>query len=93
MKKNLYYKLALLSAAVGLGILFALMLSGAAYPHVLFRIGAPFGLLFVFTGVLLLFVSWLWELRRGIREKQYLWVAFVAVLGILIMVRVLVRSW
>lgn len=91
MTKKMVWRLALASAAVGLMILLAVVLSGSAYPQLLFRVGAPVGLVFVFAGILLLFISWLWEIRSGIKEKRYLWAALVAILGLIVIIRSLVR--
>lgn len=91
MTKKMVWRLALASAAVGLMILLAVVLSGSAYPQLLFRVGAPVGLVFVFAGILLLFISWLWEIRNGIKEKRYLWAALVAILGLIVIIRSLVR--
>ena len=46
--KDRLSKLTVASGILGLVLLFGVMLSGAAYPSLVFRIGAPLGLLFVF---------------------------------------------
>lgn len=91
MKKSVILKLALLSAAIGLLIVFVVILSGTAYPNMLFRIGAPLGLVLIFVSVLLQFIHWLWEIHDGIKGKQYLWAIIIAVLGCIVIVRVLMR--
>ena len=48
MQKNIIHKCALIAAVIGLIIILVVILSGAAYPDMLFRIGAPVGLAFVF---------------------------------------------
>ena len=58
MKKNLLYRIAILLAAVGLLLLLAVIGSGAAYPDLRFRIGAPLGLSLIFASLLLLFICW-----------------------------------
>lgn len=52
--KDRLSKLTVASGILGLVLLFGVMLSGAAYPSLVFRIGAPLGLLFVFLSVGLL---------------------------------------
>lgn len=91
MKKSIIHKFAILSAGIGLIIIFAVILSGAAYPNMLFRIGEPLGLAFIFVSVLCLFISWLWEIHNGIKEKQYLWVMTIAVFGLIVIVRAIIR--
>lgn len=91
MKKNILYKSAIMTAAIGLIIIFAVMVSGVAYPHMLFRIGTPLGLVFIFASVLLLFLSWLWDIHHAIKGKQYLWAICIAVLGLIVIARTLIR--
>ena len=91
MKKNLLYRIAILLAAVGLLLLLAVIGSGAAYPDLRFRIGAPLGLSLIFASLLLLFICWVWEIHDGIKGKQYLWAAVLAILGCIVIVRILIR--
>lgn len=91
MKKNILYQCAILTAVIGLIIIFTVMLSGVAYPHMLFRIGTPLGLVFIFASVLLLFLSWLWDIHHAIKGKQYLLAIGIAVLGLIVIVRILIR--
>ncbi len=85
-------KYAGISAAVGLGILIAVLLSGTAYPHPMFRVGAPLGLAFVFVSVVLLIVDWVREIYKGVKERRYLWAAAVAALGLIVLIRILTRG-
>ncbi len=91
MKKALIHKFALIAAAIGLLIIFVVILSGTAYPNMLFRIGAPLGLAFIFASVLLLLICWLWEIHDGIKGRQYLWAIIIAVLGLIVIVQMLIR--
>ena len=91
MNKNIIHKFAILTAGIGLIIIFAVILSGAAYPDMLFRIGAPLGLVFIFVSVLFQFISWLWEIHNGIKGKQYLWTITIAVFGLIVIVRAIIR--
>lgn len=92
VKKNLIRKLAVISAVIGLGVIFAVILSGAAYPDALFRIGAPLGLAFVAVSVVLLAVSWILEIRSGIKSKNYVGAIVIAALGLLVIALALVRA-
>lgn len=91
MKKNILYKAAVITAVIGLSILFAVILSGTAYPHMLFSVGTPLGLAFIFVSVILLFLLWLWEIYSRIKAKQYLWAVWIAVLGGLVVIQVFTR--
>lgn len=92
MKKNLVQKLAMLSAAIGLLVIFVVILSGAAWPDALFRIGAPLGLAFIIISVVLFAISWILEIHSGIKSKNYVGAIVVAVLGLLVIVLALVRA-
>lgn len=92
MKRNLVKKLAVISAAIGLAVIFAVMLSGAAYPDALFRIGAPLGLAFVAVSVVLLAISWILEIHSGVKSKNYVGAIVVAALGLIVIAIALVRA-
>ena len=86
--KDRLSKLTVSSGILGLVLLFGVMLSGAAYPSLAFRIGAPLGLLFVFLSVGLLGFRYLRDICEAVREKQ--WMLAVALVMILLVVGVLV---
>lgn len=85
------FKIALVIGSLGLTILLGVIVSGAAYPELLFRIGAPIGLLLCFVGATLMIVVYAREICRGIREKQFLWVAVLLILGGFLLIRTLFR--
>ena len=91
MNHHAINKFSALSAALGLVILLGVVLSGAAYPHPVFQFGAPLGMLFVFVSVVLQFISWILEICRGVKEKQYRLAAVIAVLGLLVIWKLLSR--
>lgn len=92
MGKNLVKKLAVISAVIGLGVIFAVILSGAAWPDALFRIGAPLGLAFVAVSVVLLAISWILEIHSGVKSKNYVGAIVVAALGLIVITLALVRA-
>ena len=51
MQKNIIHKYAHIAAVIGFIIILAVILSEAAYPNILFYIGAPVGLAFVFVPI------------------------------------------
>ena len=83
-KHTMIDRFSVLSALLGLALLLGVILSGAAYPHPLFQIGAPVGLLFVFVSVALQFISWILEICHGVKEKQYRFVIVIVLLGLLV---------
>lgn len=89
MKK--FFKLSVITSVVGLTMILGLILSKSAYPHLVFRILTPLGLLLVFISVILGFVSWLLYLKDSIKKKEYVWATIVAVLGLLVIIRQLIR--
>lgn len=85
--KDRMSKLTVASGILGLVFLFGVMLSGAAYPSLVFRVGAPLGLLFVFLSVGLLGLRYLRDICEAVREKQ--WMLAVALVMMLLVVGVL----
>lgn len=75
------FKSALLISVLGLTILLGVIISGAAYPELLFRVGAPIGMLCCFAGVFLIIIVYACEIFCAIREKQFLWVTVLLILG------------
>ena len=92
MKRNLVHKLAVISAAIGLAVILVVILSDAAWPDALFRIGAPLGLAFVAVSVVLLAVGWIMEIHSGIKSKNYVWAVVAAALGLVVIALALVRA-
>lgn len=88
--KDRLSKLTVASAILGLALLFGVMLSGAAYPSLVFRIGAPLGLLLVFLSVGLLGLRYLRDICDAIREKQWILalalVMMLSVVGVLMLI-------
>lgn len=90
MKEKLF-KFVIMTGVSGLIMIFSVILSNSAYPDLFFKIVAPLGLLFIFVSAILGFVSWLWYLKDAIKNKQYTWAITVAVLGLLIMIKQIIR--
>ena len=92
MKNQKLFKSAIITGVIGLIIIFSIILSNSAYPDMLFRILTPLGLLFVFVSIVLGFVSWLWYIMDTIRKKEYVMAIIIAVLGLLVIIKAVVRS-
>ena len=56
------FKSALLISVLGLTILLGVIISGAAYPELLFRVGAPIGMLCCFAGAFLIIIVYACEI-------------------------------
>lgn len=85
------FKTALLIGVLGLIILLGIIVSGAADPEPLFCIGTPIGLLLCFVGAILMIITYTCEIFRGIREKKFIWVIVLLILGGLLFIRILLR--
>lgn len=85
------FKTALLIGVLGLIILLGIIVSGAADPEPLFCIGTPIGLLLCFVGAILMIITYTCEIFRGIREKLFLWVTVLLILGGILLIRTLYR--
>ena len=70
--KDRLSKLTVASGILGLVLLFGVMLSGAGYPSLVFRIGALLGLLFVFLSAGLLGLRYLRDICEAVQEKQWM---------------------
>ena len=88
--KDRLSKLTVSSGILGLVLLFGVMLSGAAYPSLVFRIGAPLGLLFVFLSVGLLGVRYLRDICEAVREKQWMLVGALVIMLLVVGVLMLI---
>lgn len=69
MKKYLY-PAKLICAALGLAILLVVIGSGASYPSLVFRIGAPLAMGLIALALLLMIADWACELRDAVRQRQ-----------------------
>lgn len=90
---NKIQKFAMLISVLGLIFIFSVILTGVSYPHIFFIVGTCFGLLFIFVGLILFLISWLWELNHIIKRKQYLWAICIVMLGLLVIIKALARIW
>lgn len=70
--ERLLYRLAVGCAVAGLGTLLVVMLSGKAWPHPLYAIGAPLGMGFVALCLVFLAARWAVRFWGAVRARQ-LW--------------------
>ena len=91
MKSKTLFKFAIITGVIGLFMIFSVILSNIDSSDIFFSIFTPLGLLFTFLSVILGFISWLWYLKDTIKNKQYVWAVFVGILGILIVLKEIIR--
>ncbi len=91
MKNKNIFNFAVITGAIGLVLIFSVILSGTAYPDMFFNIATPLGLLFVFVSAILSCISWLWYLKDTIKSKQYIWAIIVAALGLIVIIKGVIR--
>lgn len=84
MKSKEYYKIASYTALIGIILLLIVILSNSAYPSMVFRILAPLAMLFIFTSVALLGISWLLEIKETIKRKEYISASIIILIGLLL---------
>lgn len=61
-------KASIITGSMGLLLILSVILSKSEYPDMFFQIVAPFGLLLVFSSVILGVVSWVWCLKDSIKK-------------------------
>lgn len=83
---NKCYRWARIVGIAGLALLVLIVVTKAAYPHPLFRIGAPVGLLLIVLSLLLSALAWLGEVAGYVRNRQYGFALLFVVAGILVIV-------
>ena len=93
MNSKTLFKITILTAAIGLGTIVSVILSGTAYPDRFFRIVVPFGLAFVFISVILGAISWICCLTDTVKRKQYRWAISIFVLGLIVIVKAVIRAF
>lgn len=84
MNSKKYYKVASYIALIGIILLLIVILSNSAYPSMVFRILTPLAMLFVFTSVALLAISWLLEIKETIKRKEYISAIIIIIIGLLL---------
>ena len=84
MKSKKYYKMASYMALIGIILLIIVILSNTAYPSMIFRILTPLAMLFIFSSVLLIGISWLLEIKESIKRKEYISAGIIIIIGLLL---------
>lgn len=91
MKNKTLCKFATITGIMGLIMIFSMIVSNTASPDMFFRICAPLGLLFIFISIIAGFISWIWYLKNTIKSKQYAWAGGIGILGMLVILKAIIR--
>ena len=84
MKSKKYYKISSYMALIGIILLLIIILSNLVYPSMIFRILTPLAMLFVFTSLVLLGISWILEIKESIKRKEYISSAIIIIIALLL---------
>lgn len=71
-------------ALIGIILLLIIILSNLVYPSMIFRILTPLAMLFVFTSLVLLGISWILEIKESIKRKEYISAAIIIIIALLL---------
>ena len=87
MLERKLYRLAVLTCVMGLLSIAVVIVSGTAYPEILFQVLAPIGLLLIFVSLVLYVFAWVLSVKKAIKSKDYLWVGLLLLVGIILLFR------
>lgn len=90
MGKKLY-KFAALISILGLLCIAVVMISGTAYPDILFQVLAPIGLLLMFVSLGLYVLAWIFSIKKEMKSKNYLYAAILLLVGMIVIVPMVSR--
>lgn len=85
------YKLAVIAGVPGLLSIAAVMISGTAYPDMMFQILTPIGLLLIFVSAALFALAWVFSIKKEMKSKNYLYAALLLLVGIIFIVQTIIR--
>lgn len=78
-------KIAVALSVIGVGSLVAVVLSGAAYPDMLFQILTPMGLLCTFAALALYIIQWISTIYKYYKKGEKSAASLLFVLGLLVL--------
>lgn len=91
MLERKLYKLAVLTCVAGLLSIAVVIVSGTAYPEILFQVLAPVGLLLIFVSLALYGFVWVLSMKKSIKPKDHLWVGLLLLVGIILFVQMVLH--
>lgn len=81
------YKFAILTSVLGLLSIAVVMISGTAYPDILFQMLTPIGLLLVLASLGLYALDWIFSMKKEVKSKNYLSAALLLLMGIIFVIQ------
>lgn len=81
------YRLAILTSVLGLLSIAVVIISGTAYPDMLFQVLTPVGLLLIFVSLGLYAFDWIFSIKKEMKSKNYLYAALLLLVGIIFVVQ------
>ncbi|MGI5962572.1 MAG: hypothetical protein ACOX7N_02505 [Lawsonibacter sp.] len=84
MKKYRYHVM-LVCAALGLLNLLVVILTGVAYPNLIFQVGTLLGLGFIFLALFLLALNWGMDLCYAVKTRQWKEIIFLLVVACILL--------
>ena len=89
MERKLF-RFAVIVSVLGLLSIAAVMISGTAYPDMMFQILAPIGLLLMFVSLPLYALAWVFSIKKEVKSKNYLYAALLLLVGIISIVQTII---
>lgn len=91
MERKLY-RFAVLTSVLGLLSIAVVMISGTAYPDMVFQILTPIGLLLIFISLCLYALDWIFSIKKEMNAKNYLYAALLLLVGIIFAVQMVLHT-
>lgn len=91
MRNRSVCNIGLILGVFGLILLLLLILSGAAYPSLLFKVLAPIGIFLMLAGFITSFIGWILMTGEAIEKRSYSDIKVLFVTGIIIFLIPLLR--
>lgn len=89
MERKLF-RFAVIVSVLGLLSIAAVMISGTAYPDMMFQILAPIGLLLMFVSLPLYVLAWVFSIKKEMKSKNYLYATLLLLVGIISIVQTII---
>ena len=83
-------RFAVIISALGLLSIAAVMISGTAYPDMMFQILSPIGLLLMFVSLPLYALAWVFSIKKEMKSKNYLYATLLLLVGIISIVQTII---
>lgn len=82
---NKFYKSALFTSILTFVFWGIIFVTDASYPNIIFKIFLPLGLLMLFMSLVLLFLSYIFDIKDDIKNKNYIG-AIICAIGLTLVI-------